>query len=29
VTRMTEGRVAVLAQHVSDTAEHVHALLGE
>ena len=29
LTRMTEGRVAVLAQHVSDTAEHVNALLGE
>jgi IclR family acetate operon transcriptional repressor len=28
VTRMTQGRDAVLAQHVCDTAEHVNALLG-
>ena len=27
-TRMSEGRVAVLAQHVRDTAEHINALLG-
>ena len=28
VTRMFEGRDAVLAQHVRDTAEHINALLG-
>lgn len=28
VTRMLEGRDAVLAQHVRDTAEHINALLG-
>jgi IclR family acetate operon transcriptional repressor len=27
-TRMSEGRDAVLAQHVCDTAEHINALLG-
>jgi IclR family acetate operon transcriptional repressor len=27
VTRMTQGRDGVLAQHVCDTAEHVNALL--
>ena len=28
VTRMTDGRDAVLAQHVRDAAEHINALLG-